>query len=69
MAGFQPYVDLDTRIGHCFVGALFPDQTEEGDYGVRIWSYENLGMILPEADRAYERPIRIMPIPRRAVHE
>jgi GT2 family glycosyltransferase len=47
-AGFQPYVDLDCQIGHCLAAAVWPGQHESGAYGVRLWSYRDLGMIFPE---------------------
>jgi hypothetical protein len=52
-AGYQPWVDLDIHIGHCIPAAVFPAQTETGHYGVRVWSYNDLGMLFPDQDEQY----------------
>jgi hypothetical protein len=46
-AGFQPYVDLDVMIGHCVPAVLYPLRLEDGQYGVRVWSNEDIGYLLP----------------------
>jgi hypothetical protein len=47
--GFQPMVDLDIHIGHCIPAAVFPGRTDEGQYGVHVWSHgEILGALFPE---------------------
>lgn len=51
-AGFQPTVDLDLHIGHCIPGAVFPTRTDEGYYGVKLWSYEELGTLFPQGVQA-----------------
>ncbi len=47
LAGYPPMIDLDLRIGHCLPAAVFPEQVDSGDYGVRLWSFETLGMVFP----------------------
>lgn len=45
--GFQPYVDLDLRLGHITSMVMYPEPyTPEGDWGVRLWSRADL-CILP----------------------
>lgn len=46
-AGFQPYVDLDQVIGHCLPALTTPQRLSDGTYGVRLSSYEDLGLFLP----------------------
>lgn len=43
--GFEVLIDLDCPIGHCMPAAVFPVQTAEGQYGVKLWSYQDLGML------------------------
>lgn len=50
-AGFQPYCDLDTKIGHIIPAAVFPTQDAQGNYGVRVWSREDLGYIFMDESR------------------
>jgi hypothetical protein len=57
LAGFQPVIDLDLRIGHCMAAAGFPSFMPEGRWGVEIWAEETLGMLFPE-----------MPIPADAMY-
>ncbi|HEX6827171.1 MAG TPA: hypothetical protein VF077_12710 [Nitrospiraceae bacterium] len=46
-AGYEVYCDLDTVIGHCMPAAVFPACDDQGHYGVRLWSYQELGMLFP----------------------
>lgn len=46
--GFQPYVDLDCAIGHCIPAVTTPQRLEDGSYGIRLSSYSDIGMLLPE---------------------
>ena len=45
LAGFQPYVDLDLAIGHCFPAYATPQRLGDGSYGVRLTGYEDLGIV------------------------
>ena len=61
-AGFQPWVDLDIRLGHCIPAAVFPTQDTQGNYGVRVWSQEDLGYLFMDERQAIkdEQPYHAM---------
>lgn len=47
-AGFQPMVDLDCQIGHCFAGVMTPQQDpDSGQWGVQLWAHRPLAMLWP----------------------
>lgn len=43
-AGFQPYVDLDTQLGHILPAAAFPTRTADNTHCVRLWAGEDLAL-------------------------
>jgi hypothetical protein len=45
LAGFQPYVDLDQPIWHCFAARGRPTRLPDGTYGIEIASHEVLGVL------------------------
>jgi hypothetical protein len=51
LAGFQPYVDLDQPIWHCFAARGRPARLADGTYGIEIASHEVLG-VLPAQQQA-----------------
>jgi hypothetical protein len=55
-------VDLDIRIGHCIPAAVFPTQDTQGNYGVRVWSQEDLGYLFMDERQALkdEQPYHAM---------
>jgi hypothetical protein len=48
-AGYQPMVDLDLWLGHCFPGVVYPHRTPEGKYVLHIASHETLGFMVPQS--------------------
>ena len=49
-AGFQPYADLGCTIGHCIPAVVYPHQMEDGTWGVRLWSHEDLCILFPRQE-------------------
>lgn len=47
-AGFQPLVDLDCVIGHCFAAVMTPERDPEtGRWGAQIWAHRPLATLWP----------------------
>ena len=49
LAGFQPYVDLDTPVGHILPIAVYPQRLQSADYALRLWGEETL-VVLPTSE-------------------
>lgn len=49
-AGFQPYCDLDTVIGHITPSVLYPRQDRTGAWGIRVWAQEDIALLNPGED-------------------
>lgn len=47
-AGFQPYVDLDCPIGHCFPGVMTPARLADGTYALHAQGTDPLGLLALE---------------------
>lgn len=47
LAGFQPYVDLDVRIGHTTAMTLTPHQDQTGRWGVRVIDGQDIALLDP----------------------
>ena len=57
-AGFQPIVDLDCTIGHCFPGVVTPQyDPHQQQWGVHVWSHTSLGVLWPNQVRAVDPDI------------
>jgi hypothetical protein len=46
-AGFQPYVDLDTPIGHILPVSVVPTPGQDGRWGIEVWSSQTLTYLHP----------------------
>lgn len=46
-AGFQPYCDLETPIGHITSTALYPHRDSQQQWGVRLWNEADIALLDP----------------------